>query len=416
MKTGNGKRLKVLVSAYACEPGKGSEPEVGWQWVRQIARFHDTWVITRANNRGSIEAALGSANLLNPRFAYVDLPNWLKFWKRGPRGVQLYYYIWQAALVTIALRLHKRIKFDICHHVSFVSDWKPPGISLIPAKFVWGPMGSHPFVPDAFYRCIGLKSRIHNLARHYLRKTARFRDPLLRYAFSKAEKIIAINGEVFRRLPVSARKKTVIIPQNGVNYKMLAPSPRHFYEKTGMSVISVGRLEYFKGYVQAIEAFSRHSRLNKNSRLTIVGDGPLAKELKYRVENLGMQNVVDFTGWTPRSEVFKRMESSDLFLFPSFEGAGMVVLEAMAKGLPVVCLDFGGPGEYVTSECGIKVPLTTPEKVIDGLADALDHLASEPELYERLSRGAIERVKQHYLWDRIGEKVDRIYSEVSNIQ
>ena len=50
--------MKVLVSAYACEPGKGSEPGVGWQWVRQIARFHDTWVITRANNREKIEADL----------------------------------------------------------------------------------------------------------------------------------------------------------------------------------------------------------------------------------------------------------------------------------------------------------------------------------------------------------------------
>jgi len=52
---------KVLVSAYACEPGKGSEPEVGWQWVHQIARFHEVWVITRANNRLQIEESLYKA-------------------------------------------------------------------------------------------------------------------------------------------------------------------------------------------------------------------------------------------------------------------------------------------------------------------------------------------------------------------
>ena len=51
-------RLRVLISAYACEPGKGSEPEVGWQWALQMARFHDVTVLTRTNNREAIEKEL----------------------------------------------------------------------------------------------------------------------------------------------------------------------------------------------------------------------------------------------------------------------------------------------------------------------------------------------------------------------
>ena len=54
-------RLKVLASAYACEPEKGSEPGAGWNWVKQIARFHEVWVITRANNRLSIDQALSKS-------------------------------------------------------------------------------------------------------------------------------------------------------------------------------------------------------------------------------------------------------------------------------------------------------------------------------------------------------------------
>ena len=54
----NGTGLRVLVSAYACEPGRGSEPGVGWHWVREIARFNEVWVITRMNNRKAIETAL----------------------------------------------------------------------------------------------------------------------------------------------------------------------------------------------------------------------------------------------------------------------------------------------------------------------------------------------------------------------
>ena len=52
------KKLKILISAYACEPDKGSEPGVGWNWAKQISRFHEVWVITRKNNRPSIEKEL----------------------------------------------------------------------------------------------------------------------------------------------------------------------------------------------------------------------------------------------------------------------------------------------------------------------------------------------------------------------
>lgn len=84
-------RLKILVSAYACEPGRGSEPEVGWQWIRQLARKHDVWVMTRANNRIEIERSDISKKYPNVRFEYVDLPRWARFWKKGNRGVHVYY-------------------------------------------------------------------------------------------------------------------------------------------------------------------------------------------------------------------------------------------------------------------------------------------------------------------------------------
>src|SRR5437762_4505260 len=90
-------RLKVLISAYACEPGKGSEPEVGWQWALQMARFHDVTVLTRSNNREPIERALeqmrGAQPL--PNFVYHDRGPLLLKLKRRLHLVQLYYLFWQ---------------------------------------------------------------------------------------------------------------------------------------------------------------------------------------------------------------------------------------------------------------------------------------------------------------------------------
>src|SRR2546423_14793992 len=90
-------RLKVLISAYACEPGKGSEPEVGWQWALQMARFHDVAVLTRENNRGPIEAELAKIGTSRPvpRFAYYDCGRFMLWLKRETRARPLYYPLWQ---------------------------------------------------------------------------------------------------------------------------------------------------------------------------------------------------------------------------------------------------------------------------------------------------------------------------------
>src|SRR5581483_11891914 len=92
-------RLKVLLSAYACEPGKGSEPEVGWQWALQMARYHDVTVLTRANNRESIEKEIATLRQTQPvpEFVYHDEGAfWLRIKKRF-KTVRFYYHLWQSS-------------------------------------------------------------------------------------------------------------------------------------------------------------------------------------------------------------------------------------------------------------------------------------------------------------------------------
>src|SRR5215211_1721476 len=113
------RRLKVLMSAYACEPGKGSEPEVGWQWALQIARFHDVTVLTRRNNRAGIELAVeelrGSRPI--PQFIYHDHEPWVLALKQRFRATRLYYVLWQKSAWKIIQQLHKIHRYDLMHHV-----------------------------------------------------------------------------------------------------------------------------------------------------------------------------------------------------------------------------------------------------------------------------------------------------------
>ena len=79
---------RILLSAYACEPGKGSEPAVGWMWAMELAAAgHEVWVITRAANRAAIESELQQRERTGLHFEYYDLTPWVLRWKRAGRGI-----------------------------------------------------------------------------------------------------------------------------------------------------------------------------------------------------------------------------------------------------------------------------------------------------------------------------------------
>src|SRR5215510_13047225 len=117
-------RLNVLISAYACEPNKGSEPEVGWQLAMHVAKFHDVTVLTRANNRENIEKGLAAHTEPRPAFIYYDLPRWIVNLK-PLIGVPPYYVLWQiGARRFISRRL---ASFDLIHHATF-NSFRNPGV------------------------------------------------------------------------------------------------------------------------------------------------------------------------------------------------------------------------------------------------------------------------------------------------
>jgi glycosyltransferase involved in cell wall biosynthesis len=121
-------------------------------------------------------------------------------------------------------------------------------------------------------------------------------------------------------------------------------------------------------------------------------------------------NRVYFLPWLPREELLARMASHDVFLFPSLrDGGGTVVIEAMATGRPVVCLDTGGPGMHVTEHCCVKVPPLSPQQAVRDLAAALERLYLDRGLRLKQGQAARERAEQAYHWYRLGERLMEIY-------
>jgi glycosyltransferase involved in cell wall biosynthesis len=407
-------KLKVLVSAYACEPHKGSEPGVGWNWAKQIAKFAEVWVITRKNNREVIEEEMKKNPEPNLHFVYVDLPKWMRFWKKRQRGVHLYYFLWQFAAYFKARRLNKNIKFDIAHHITFVNDWMPSYLAFIDVPFIWGPIGCNKPIPLKYLPSI--KEYLIDRVKHFLRLILRIINPFYFVTLLKSKKIILISKEQQKTFPFRFLSSNKIFFQsanaieiNECNFDIATKGLRNNF-----TIFSAGTLIPIKGFHLSLQAVAELINKKKEIKFVIAGDGSLKHYLKSLAKTLKIEEKVSFLGNLKRTNVLKLMNNSNIFLFPSFEGGGMVVLEAMACGLPVVCLDYGGPGEMVTNECGIKVKPITPEQTINDLADALLKLANDPALRIKMGEAGRKRVQEYYTWEKKGEFIKKVYEEVLN--
>src|SRR2546422_4541923 len=131
---------------------------------------HEVWVITRANNRRVIEADLARHPIPTLQMVYHDLPRWTRWWKRGARGTRLYYYLWQLALYPVIRQLHREIRFDVTHHVTFVTYWMPSLLPFLAAPFLWGPVGGGESAPRSFQVDCGWRGRLCEVLRSIARR------------------------------------------------------------------------------------------------------------------------------------------------------------------------------------------------------------------------------------------------------
>lgn len=408
-------RLKILMSAYACEPNKGSEPGNGWQWALQMAQFHDVWVLTRANNRQTIEQVqLTLEQQSHLHWVYFDLPAWAKFWKKGSRGVQLYYYLWQLAAWQCGARLHRKVSFDLLHHVTFGKYWVPSFLAFLPIKSVLGPLGGGESTPPALTSTISQQGKRFELGRNLARGLAHFGLPT-RATMRRASVVLATTEETKKRLERLGASRVMVEAQWAMNDEQLEFFARFpLRTEKPFRLISIGRLLHWKGFHLGLQAFARFHRLCPDSEYWIVSGGPEAAAWKQLACDLGIANCVTFWGYLPKlTDVYEKLAQADVLVHPALhEAFGNVCLEALAAGRPVICLDTGGPGLQVTPACGFKAPVTSVEEALQSMADAMTQLFRDPELRLRMANAARQRVRSHFHWRQKAEQMSALYREV----
>ena len=191
---------RLLLSAYGCEPGKGSEQGVGWNWTLQLARSAELVVLTRSNNQDAIEAALPQGLRERVRFAYYDLPPSLARFKRKEKGLYFYYLVWQWGAYRRARELVRQTCFDYAIALTFGSIWMPTFMHRLPVPFIWGPVGGGEAVPFSLISTLPLRARVPQLLRYLLMATVH-RNPLVMGPIRRAKMVLTRTADTARLIP-----------------------------------------------------------------------------------------------------------------------------------------------------------------------------------------------------------------------
>lgn len=176
-----------------------------------------------------------------------------------------------------------------------------------------------------------------------------------------------------------------------------------------VTALFLGRVTEDKGVYALVEAWAEASSSVPQARLVIAGSGE-EDRLRRRVEELGVTASVSIAGWQTESQVQALLAASDFLVLPSWwEGQPMAVLEAMARGLPVLASRVGGVPDLLGADAGMLVE----PRDVHGLSIALHALLRDAELRARLGSAAETRVRQMYDVNSTWVLIDAIYKEIA---
>lgn len=430
--------LRVLLVAYACAPGRGSEPGVGWGLAEALAARPDVArvaVLTYEGFRGSIEREAPGSVSGKLAFHYHRLPaERPRHWRDGAtrRGFaeQAHYHLWQASASVAVRRLCAEAAaagapFDVVHHATLVKYWAPSAACLgapADAAVVWGPVGGGESAPPSFSRSFSWRGRWYERCRRWAQRAAHA-DPLVRATARRADLALATTEETAERLaqlgarPVEVACAVALEPPLIERLGAVGPPP-----EGPLHLVSVGRMEHWKGYHLSVMAFARAVRAAAEAgdgaldgaTYTLYGDGPERERLAALARRLGLADRVTLPGPIARERLPAALGRAHALVHPSLhDSGGYATLEAAAAGRPVVCLSLGGPARQVLDGVtGRVVGAPSAEAAVAGLAEAVLALARDREGARAMGAAGRRCVQGQYQWALKAERMVAHYRRV----
>ncbi len=235
--------------------------------------------------------------------------------------------------------------------------------------------------------------------------------PFIRLVWRQADRLTACSEQHRELAQRTDRSVSIEVIPNGVDTALFCPDTAAGRGEGRIRLICCGRLIKRKGQQYLIPALARLKQQGVAVELLLVGTGDNGPALRRHVQNLELEDAVQFTGFVPWESMPRLYQTSDIFVLPSCnEGMSIALLEAMATGLPVVVTDTGGTRELVNDN-GFVIPWADPI----ALADAIGRLAASADLRRRM--GVVSReIACRFNWQKTAERYLEVCGEVGTVR
>lgn len=409
--------LNILINAYACSPSWGSEPGMAWNWISNLAKYCELYIITEGEWKNEIEEAVKLHPYgRNMHFYFNPVSDEVRkmCWNQGDWRFYYHYRQWQKKTLEIAEQICREHKIDVLHQLNMIG-FREPGLlwKIKDIPFVWGPIGGMELMPTGFLDGEPLKLRIAVYLKNIINSLQRRYQPNMLYALKRAGAVSAATKGVYDFVRDYHHKDIVLLNETGC-YERELPNKT---VKEAFDVVWVGKFDYRKQLGLAIESIAQLKGC-KSLKLHIIGSGTEAEINRYKslARSLGVDNMIVWHGKIPNTDVQQIMRQSDLFLFTSImEGTPHVVLEAIQNALPVVCFDACGQSGVVNDSIGVKIEVHDKEMAINDFAKAIETLYNDRDRLISMSKNCAHRQKE-LSWESKAKQMVDIYNKVLSEQ
>ena len=390
--------MRVLLLAYACEPNRGSEPGVGWKWAINLANdpTKEVYVLTRRNNKEKIDAYWQGSCPSNLFFHYYDLS---KFWiwaKHYGLPVNIYYALWLQGSCKYASTLHKKFQFDMAHHITFGVFRDASTLYNLKIPYVLGPVGGGEMTPPNLLELYSKKERLKEHIRSFANRLS-WINPWLIKSLNNSSLIFTKTKDT-KELLKKWESKTIVNLEIGINETI-----KEITADNCDTFLFVGRFTYWKGVSLVLLAFDAYVKKYPKSKLIFIGKGEMEKDIESFTIKNGLEKNISIIPWIKQEELQTYYLTSCALIFPSLhDSSGNVVLEALSYGLPVICLDCGGPASVLgdgLSELTINTKDKNIQEVVDGLHNKIEIISTDKEYRRIVSSKCLLRAKE-LLWSK----------------
>jgi len=403
---------RVLLVCYVIGPGAGSEPGMSWNWARSLALAGAAvTVIAGPEFRDLVEQ---HDEPLGFDIEWVEQPTWIYRLPSIPVRVFLGYRLWLRRANARARDLHDAKRFDVAHHISWASLLQGSIVHRLGLPSVLGPVGGGQHPPDAL--SVELPHTWKAEQRRVAIIRSFLRSPLTRWRLRRSM-LIASNPETATAVEQAVGVKPRTMLDDGRWMAEIAEQPPSGdgNERSPLRVAWIGSIREFRALDLALDVIEAAS-VQHAVHLTVLGDGPDRHLVDERLDSLTTAGLVTFRGWVTPGEVEAELDNTDVLLYTSLrDNGGAPIHDALAKAIPVVCIDHQGPGAIVATGGGIAVEVTDPATVRADLISALAELATDNTRFDRLRREALANARENS-WERRGEQMIEIYGSIAELR